>query len=366
MVTIADINATIFRLPLKHELRWGKYHKMTELRHVLVKVVLSDGSMGYAEAPPRPTIYGETPNSVSAIIRNELLPRTNGLPVNNSQDLQLVQAKLNEIKNNQCAKSAVDIALCDALANHHNQNLLEYIGGKKTKIKVSYILGIGKQEDLIREVEDVYNQGVRVFKTKIGKDVEAETNLIRKIKNIYGDKIEIYADANECLSIGEAKKFLERLSKLGLIYCEEPLPIEFIKERSVLKSKQILPLIADDSAMSVPNLHRELELDTFDILNIKTARTGYTESKKMLAMAKKFKKGVMVGSQATATIGTVRSALFASLNGIDHPCELSFFLKLEADITDRDIKIREGYIHTEELVGIKLDEEKLRKFTVEA
>ena len=77
MVTVADINSTIFRLPLKHELRWGKYHKMTELLHVLVKVVLSDGNIGYAEASPRPTIYGETPISISSIIREELVPRLN-------------------------------------------------------------------------------------------------------------------------------------------------------------------------------------------------------------------------------------------------------------------------------------------------
>ncbi|MEZ4612911.1 MAG: hypothetical protein R2838_22155 [Caldilineaceae bacterium] len=36
----------------------------------------------------------------------------------------------------------------------------------------------------------------------------------------------------------------------------------------------VLPVIADDSCFTVLDLRRELALDTFDILNIKTARTN--------------------------------------------------------------------------------------------
>ncbi len=46
-------------------------------------------------------------------------------------------------------------------------------------------------------------------------------------------------------------------------------------------------------------------------------------------------KGIMVGSQAGSTIGIARAAIFAALPGIEHPSELSFFLKLREEITDR-------------------------------
>ena len=55
-----------------------------------------------------------------------------------------------------------------------------------------------------------------------------------------------------------------------------------------------IPLIADDSAFTVRNLRRELDFDTFDVLNIKTARTGYTPSRQMLVMAHSANKGVMM------------------------------------------------------------------------
>lgn len=364
MVKIDDVQTIAFRLPLKHPLYWGKYHKLSELCHVLVKVILSDGSFGYSEAPPRPTIYGETVESIKYIIRDELAPRIKGLPTESEYELQNIHDKLNEIKNNHCAKSGVDIALYDAMATHQGKKLLDYIGGIPKKIKVSYILGMGNNEKTEQEVEEIYKNGVRVFKIKIGKNIELETKMMKKLKDIYGNKIEIYADANECLRPDEAENLLKKYSDYGLLYCEEPLPIELIRERSHLKSKQVMPLIADDSTMSTRDLQRELEFGTFDILNIKTARTGFTDSKKMLESALKQGKGVMVGSQATSTIGTIRSAYFASLPSIEYPCELSYFLNLVDDITDKKIIIHDGYIDTGELSTIQIDEHKLKEFTL--
>ena len=72
---ITQIKPTTFRLPMHGELRWGKASTLAEARHVLVQVTLSDGSTGYAEAPPRPTIYGETVYSITSIIEHELAIR---------------------------------------------------------------------------------------------------------------------------------------------------------------------------------------------------------------------------------------------------------------------------------------------------
>src|SRR3982750_1781763 len=106
--TIAAITTTIFALPLESELKWGKASRLAEARHVLVQVTLSDGSSGVAEAPPRPTIYGETVYSITSIIEHELAPRIVGIPV------EKVQTRLQEIKNNHAAKGALDMALQDA------------------------------------------------------------------------------------------------------------------------------------------------------------------------------------------------------------------------------------------------------------
>ncbi|MEM7347044.1 MAG: enolase, partial [Chloroflexota bacterium] len=61
---------------------------------------------------------------------------------------------------------------------------------------------------------------------------------------------------------------------------------------------------------------------------------------------------------------TVRAALFAGLDGIAHPSELSFFLKLKDDIATEPIVIEDGFIDLRQLTDISVDTSRLEKFSV--
>lgn len=357
-LTIAHLSTTVFRLPMYGTLRWGKSSALAEARHVLVQVTLSDGSTGVAEAPPRPTIYGETVYSIASVIEHELAPRVIGIPV------EKVQGRLHEVKYNHTAKGALDMALHDALAQHKGISLAQHLGVSAQQLKVSYILGIGDRDTVLAEAQRVYDQGVRVLKVKVGREWAEDVARIRDLQAMFGEEMALYADANECLDVEDAAPKLAALREMGLLYCEEPLPVELIQERATLRRQQAIPLIADDSCFTGRDLQRELALDTFDILNIKTARTGYTESQAMLTQALQAGKGIMIGSQASAGLGTVRAALFAALPGIEHPSELSFFLKLKEDIIDRPIPLVSGYIQLADVVDIRVDPALLRAAAV--
>lgn len=362
MPKIAQIETIPFRLPMAGALSWGKASRMDALEHVLVRVVTDTGQVGLAEATPRPTIYGETPESVQVIIQKHIAPHLLGLDI---ADLAGANRRMATLANNHTAKGALDMALHEALAACQGQNLLEYLNPPTRKIKVSYILGIADPATMLAEAKAVYERGVRVLKVKVGRNLAGDLALIRQLQTEFeGGQLELYADANEGLWPEEAPTQLRQLADLGVLYVEEPLPVELISERANLRAAQILPLIADDSAFTPRDLARELHFDTFDILNIKTARTGYTQSLQMLAAARQQGKGVMVGSQASSTLGTIRAAIFAGLAGIEHPSELSFFLKLEDEIVNRPIELKEGYLDLDMLVGITVDEERLKAFIV--
>ncbi|MCC6169348.1 MAG: enolase [Caldilineaceae bacterium] len=364
--SLERIETTVFRLPMHGSLQWGKSSRLAEARHVAVRVLLSDGSEGWAEAPPRPTIYGETVHSITSVIRDELAPRVAGLPVWDADappnapwhapSLQRLQSRLHEVKNNHTAKAAIDMAVHAALAQHRGLSLAHHLGVRAAaRLRVSYILGIGDRETVVTEAQRVVDQGVRVLKVKVGRDWQEDLARIRELQAALGPGVDLYADANECLDAAAAPAVLDALAALGLRYCEEPLPVEQIAGRAALRAGGRLPLIADDSAFTLRDLGRELAFDTFDILNIKTARTGYTESAAMLAQARAAGKGIMVGSQAGAGLGTRCAAHFAALPGIDHPSELSFFLKLQADILDRPLMLHDGYLDLAEAAAARVD-----------
>jgi L-alanine-DL-glutamate epimerase-like enolase superfamily enzyme len=355
---IAAITTTVFRLPLAGELRWGKSSQLAEARHVLVEVALSDGSSGVAEAPPRPTIYGETEHTITAVIDRELAPRLIGQPAGQ------IGGILANLKNNPTAKGAIDMAVHDALAQGQGLNLAQYLGCTQERLPVSFILGIGDRDSVLAEAERVVAAGVRVLKVKVGREWEEDLARIRDLQAMFGDDVQLYADANECLEPHDAAPKLAQLAELGLLYCEEPLPVELIRERAALRAGNCLPVIADDSAFTERDLTRELALDTFDILNIKTPRTGYSESLRMLARARVAGKGVMIGSQAGSTIGVARAAIFAALPGIEHPSELSFFLKLKQEIVAEPLALQDGCLALADALAVRIDRGLLRAAAV--
>jgi L-alanine-DL-glutamate epimerase-like enolase superfamily enzyme len=343
-------------------LSWGKASRLEVLEHVLVRLVTDTGHTGLAEAPPRPTIYGETLESIQAIIQHHFAPRLIGMEVD---DIEGVNRQMAVIANNHTAKGAIDIALHEALAATQGQTLLAYLNPPQRRIKVSYILGISDRATMLAEAKTVYEQGVRVLKVKVGRNLAEDIAFIRDLQHEFaGGGLELYADANETFLPAEAQAQLQRLAELGLLYVEEPLPVELIPERSRLRATETLPLIADDSTFTLRDLSREIQFDTFDILNIKTARTGYYHSRQMLQLAQAHGKGVMVGSQASSTVGTIRAAIFAGLEGIVYPSELSFFLKLQAEIVSHPIQLEAGYLELDQLASITLDEQRLRQAEV--
>lgn len=353
MSTIAAIETTVFRLPLRGTLRWGTSGRLAELEHVLVRLRDSEGVEGIAEAPPRPTIYGETATSIVAIIRDELAPRLVGLPL---ADVAALNRRMAEIAGNPTAKGAIDMAAHDALAQRAGQPLAAFLGATQPRARVSYILGLADTSTALREAREVYDQGVRVLKVKVGNEWAADIARVEALRAEFaGSDLALYADANECWPVAEAATRLRGLAERGLLFCEEPLPVELLRERAALRSAAILPLIADDSAFTLRDLRREIAFDTFDILNIKTPRTGYSQSAEMLRLALAHGKQVMVGSQAGSALGTARAAAFAALPGITAPSELSFHLKVAADIAP-PIPLRDGWLTIADLDSVRLDE----------
>ena len=331
MPTIKAIASRRHSIPLKSALKWGRAHELKQLDHVLIRVELSDGAAGIAEAPPRPMIYGETPASIIDIIDQQLAPLLIGQAADSLKTVRKLSARMELIKNNNTAKGALDMALHQAVAKHQGMPLREYLGSSRQRIQPSYIVSTGPPAEVTADVKTAYHAGLRVFKVKIGKDIQQETDTIRQLAEQF-PAARFYVDANQTLAGQNSPSILKRLLDLGVLYCEEALPIHRITARRQLRQQSRMPLIADDSALTCHDLERELEFDTFDILNIKTARTGFSQSMRMLNLCAPYRKSVMIGSQASSLLGCLHAALFAGRADVNCASECSFFLKTDVDL----------------------------------
>ena len=93
--TVARVEGIPFRLPLTSALAWGAHSALSAAEHVLVRVTLSDGTVGQAEATPRPTIYGETTASVLGILAREKRSPTKVEAVVGQEEIAVIHLRLN-------------------------------------------------------------------------------------------------------------------------------------------------------------------------------------------------------------------------------------------------------------------------------
>lgn len=360
MNPVVAVDTLPLRLPMRGRLRWGGASELAEACVVLVRVRVADGAWGVAEAPVRPTIYGETPAGIEAAVREHVAPHLLGADLEDDSALATAVAAL---PFNLTARAAVEVATLTARAHARGASLAADWAGPRPRVRVSAILGLDAPEVVAREASWFLGEGVRVFKVKVGRDARQDDAVLAALADVLaGSDAILYADANEAYGVDEAPRRLERLAAAGVCWVEEPLPTHLLRARAALRREAVLPIIADDSCFTPRDLERELAHDTFDVLNVKPARSGVRASLQMLDRARAHGKGAMVGSQAGTGLGTALAAIVASHEAVDHPCELTFPLRLGQDTTTGPWRYVGGELDLDQVLPASLRPDLLRAF----
>lgn len=362
---IKQIEAIPFRIPYRAPLKWGLSGYLEAAEHVLVRVYTEEGITGQAEATPRPTIYGESQVSIFYAIKNWFAPLLVGLSI---YHLEKIWAKLDTIYWNPTAKGAIDLAVWDAQAKAQNLPLWEVLGGFTDRLSVSWMLGIRPLEEMVQEALEMRTQGFKAFKVKVGIDPEKDIQVVKALRENLGPEVMIYADANMAYEPDLAIKTIRKMEEYGLAFIEEPVPIS--KERARLKVARAIsiPIMGDESVFTPHDVAREIELGAIGIMSIKTPRTGYTLSQKIIHLAEIAGIPCLMGTQAETGLGTLASAHFGSAHkNVSYPSEISFFLCLKDDLLAEPICLKDGIVELPQRPGngAVIDEGKLKKYRMD-
>lgn len=362
---ITRLEAIPFRVPLLAPFKWGLAGYMEAAEHVLVKVHTDEGVVGFAESPPRPTIYGESLSSILFAIRTWFEPMVSGLdPAHHEK----IWAKLEAIPGNPTAKGAIDLACYDAVARYRGVPLWEMLGGFTNRLPLSWMLGMRSVSEMVREAEGIRNRGIKAFKVKVGLEPEKDVQVIKSLRENLGPDVLLYIDANMLYDVSTAIRTIRKMEEYGLAYVEEPLPVWNSRGRRKVAEAISIPIMGDESVFTPQDVAREIDLGAIGIISIKAPRTGYTLSTKITHLAETAGIPCLMGTQGETGVGTMASAQFgAARRSVSYPSEISFFLFMKDDILEEPVPFKDGFIELSQSPGngAVIAEEKLKKYRLE-
>jgi L-Ala-D/L-Glu epimerase len=354
-VKIVRVEAIPFAIPYLKPLTFasGEVHTAD---HVLVRVHTDDGVVGVAEAPPRPFTYGETQTGIVAVIEQIFAPQLVGLTVT---ERELVGARLARTVANPTAKSAVDMAIWDALGRTLELPVSSMLGGFNDRMRVSHMLGFDEPATMVAEAERMRERyGIRTFKVKVGRrPVTLDTAVVRALRERFGDSVELYVDGNRGWTASESLRAMKEMADLDLLFAEELCPADDVLGRRWLVEHLDVPFIADESVPTPADVTREVLGKSATAISIKTARTGFTQSQRVHHLAEGLGLEVVIGNQIDGQLGTACSVAFGAAYQLTsrRAGELSNFLDMSDDLLTEPLQIRDGVLHVPPGVGLGVD-----------
>ncbi|OZE40110.1 MULTISPECIES: mandelate racemase/muconate lactonizing enzyme family protein [unclassified Rhodococcus (in: high G+C Gram-positive bacteria)] len=364
---IVAVEAIPYSIPYVKPLKFasGEVHAA---EHVLVRVHTDDGSVGTADAPPRPFTYGETQRGIVAVIESLFTPAILGLTL---LDREVIRSRLTRTVGNPVAKAAIDMAVWDALGRTLDLSVTEMLGGYTDRMRVSHMLGFDTPAAMVDEatrMRETY--GIEVFKIKVGRrPVALDTAVVRALREGLGEGVELYVDGNRGWTAAESARAMKDMADLGLTLAEELCPADDVLGRRWLVQQLDVPFVADESATTPAEVTREILGGSATAVSIKTARTGFTDSTRIHHLCEGLGLDVVMGNQIDGQLGSACTVAFGAAFDLTsrRAGELSNFLDMSDDLVTEPLEIRDGEltVPTGSGHGIDIDPHKLSTYRID-
>ncbi|MFC9249870.1 mandelate racemase/muconate lactonizing enzyme family protein [Amycolatopsis thailandensis] len=361
---ITRVEAIPFAIPYRKPLKFASGEVHTA-EHVLVRVHADNGVVGVAEAPPRPFTYGETQAGIVAVIDSLFAPQVIGLSL---LDRETVHTRLARTVGNPTAKSAIDMAIWDALGRSLDVSVTELLGGYTDRMRVSHMLGFDEPAAMVAEAQRMREtHGITTFKVKVGRrPASLDTAVVRALREHFGTAVDLYVDGNRGWTAAESARAMREMADLDLLFAEELCPADDVLGRRWLVRQLDVPFIADESAVTPADVTREILGGSATAISIKTARTGFTRSQRTHHLAEGLGLEVLMGNQIDGQLGSLCTVAFGSAYELTsrRPGELSNFLDMSDDLLTEPLRITDGELTVRPGAGLgaEIDPEKLRRY----
>jgi muconate cycloisomerase len=276
-VRIAAATVYALEVPFVEAFRHSA-HDRRACDSVVVRVVDEDGCVGFGEGAPRPYVTGETPESVIEHLV-ELWPRIVGvdLPEAAAEGLAFLDEVIPEVAPGSvmaanAARCALELALVDCALRSQGASLGALLPPRRRSISYSGVVTATDPALAARRAGQMKLIGLEDVKLKVGIGEDLER--VRAVREAIGPEMSLRLDANGAWDLDEALNFVQAVAELGIAALEQPLPRRAVADLVELRKASEIPLVADESLVTLDHAERLLAAEAVDVFNIRISKCG--------------------------------------------------------------------------------------------
>jgi L-alanine-DL-glutamate epimerase-like enolase superfamily enzyme len=333
------------------------YETINTVTSIFLKLETDKGIVGFGSSSPDEYITGETPEGVMKTLTETVAPMLKGSdPLRYVMILERVKSKLNK---QPAALAALDMALFDILGKYSNLPVWKLLGGYRDRMLTSVTIGILSEEETIERAKAWVSDGFKCLKLKGGLDVESDINRIIGVRNAVGEKIELRFDANQGYTFKQAQAFVEctKIAKVELL--EQPTPKGNPDLLGHVTSDVSIPVMADESLITLRDAFRLARKDLVDMVNIKLMKVGgISEALQINSVARSAGLEAMIGCMDEPALSIAAGLHFALAKPNVIYADLDGHIGLENDPSAGAVILRNGVLFptTEPGLGFHLEQ----------
>ena len=269
----------------------------------VVQVALSHkDTTGYGEGAPIAR-YGESAESAKAFVQEH-----SALIGDDPFALEEIGERLAAAPGEQAAKAAIDGALHDLQGKVLGVPAFRLLGLPRSGPPTSWTVWLGDPDDMARRAEKAASS-YRRLKLKLGGGDGLDVERVQAVG--HATDLPLMVDINEWWSLDEALESLPQLAKLGVEYCEQPLPAGDEGGR-LLKERSPIPIYVDEDCHTLADVLTCGEIAHG--INIKLAKSGgIREAMRMAHAARAMRMGVMLGCMLESGLGIAAGCCVAPI-----------------------------------------------------
>lgn len=313
--------------------------------NIEVELVLDNGAKGFGEASPSYRVNGEKVEALFQM-QNFIKESIIGINVRNYRRIFDITDKLLSTPS---LKAAIQYAVLDAFSNETDVPVYQILGGAKNIIETDKTIGIDTLENRIKGAIDIFNEGFRVIKVKVGENLAEDIEAMEEIyKATKGTKYIV--DANMGYTQKEAIEFVRKVYNLGIDISifEQPVLATDISGLKFVRFNSPFPVAADESAHTKYDVLRLIREEAVDYVNIKLMKSGISDALAIVEIAKAANLHLMLGCMAESSIGVNQSVHFSLGTGAFDFHDLDSHLMLNEETFRGKFKQRGSKMFTEE------------------